>query len=305
MNTRVRFENMINTLQLHHFVFEERNPDFTYPKHNNRLFELFICREGEVVFTIHGKSVKLRSRDGVFIKPGIKHQFKNESGMPYSFFQLHFDIDDKELRELLSLVSFRHIQHNKEQGETLASLLTEIEKLLPSKTGAAEKRAQSVGAGGARDSFHVQTVQLAITNKLTLQAYVLLIIAQVTLLPVSEPGGDGASSLRRKDSTAYTIETAHAIEEQLNGLVFADVSIADIARRLNISGSQCSKIFRQVYGTSPRHYLSQLKLNMAKELLVKSDKSEQLGFSSINHFSRQFRRWTGISPARFRPKHTL
>ncbi|MDF2720711.1 MAG: transcriptional regulator, AraC family protein [Paenibacillus sp.] len=295
MNT-IRFEKMINTLQLEQFTYVVREPTFpALQKHHNRLFELFVCKEGEVVSTIQNRSILLQAGDGIFIKPGVRHQFRNESGKSYSFYQLHFDIDDNELREMLSTTPFRHIRHEQEQGKRLADCLANIAKLLPS----AEE--------GDPGQGHI-TVRLALANKLTFQAYVLLIIAQITSLPAHAPDFESAS--RIKDNTVYIIDTAHHIEEQLIQLLYTNVSITDIANRLNISGSQCTKIFRQVYGVSPRHYLSQLKLNEAKQLLVTtntpvSEISKRLGFSSINHFSRQFRRWTGVSPANFRPKHSM
>jgi AraC-like DNA-binding protein len=76
-----------------------------------------------------------------------------------------------------------------------------------------------------------------------------------------------------------------------------------------MSRNRCTKIFTQVYGISPRQYVSELKLKQAKELLVLTDVTveeiaRRLGFSSVHHFSRQFHRWTGKPPSHFRPKHT-
>jgi AraC family transcriptional regulator len=65
----------------------------------------------------------------------------------------------------------------------------------------------------------------------------------------------------------------------------------------------------KIYSMSPRRYLSEYKLKKAKELLLHTNLSieeiaEQLYFSSSFHFSKQFRRWTGVSPTHFRPKHS-
>ncbi|MGP3782803.1 helix-turn-helix domain-containing protein [Paenibacillus sp. 1A_MP2] len=63
--------------------------------------------------------------------------------------------------------------------------------------------------------------------------------------------------------------------------------------------------FQKVYGISPRKYLSELKLHEAKQLIHQPDLNltrvaAMLGYSSLAHFSRQFRRWTGMSPSEYR-----
>jgi len=55
----------------------------------------------------------------------------------------------------------------------------------------------------------------------------------------------------------------------------------------------------------PRKYLSELKLHEAKVLIQQAhlsltDIAERLGYSHLSHFSRQFKRWTGISPMEYR-----
>lgn len=51
--------------------------------------------------------------------------------------------------------------------------------------------------------------------------------------------------------------------------------------------------------------MTRRKWSKAKELLAISNLnvytvSEQLGFRSVHHFSRQFRRWTGLTPSQYR-----
>jgi len=83
--------------------------------------------------------------------------------------------------------------------------------------------------------------------------------------------------------------------------------VATIAARLGYSVSTCSRAFRRAYGISPRQYLSALILKKAKLLLLEPSLpvetvSARLGYRDIAHFSRQFKRWTGESPLKFRAR---
>ena len=72
----------------------------------------------------------------------------------------------------------------------------------------------------------------------------------------------------------------------------AATPMASLAWRLEISAS----LFK---------LLALLKLRRARLLLLDAGQtigqvSEQLGYSSVAHFSRQFKRWSGVSPQAFR-----
>ncbi|WP_143875836.1 helix-turn-helix domain-containing protein, partial [Oenococcus oeni] len=52
-------------------------------------------------------------------------------------------------------------------------------------------------------------------------------------------------------------------------------------------------------------YLSKLKLKWAQQMLAKPQYNIDeialvLGYSDSTHFSRQFKRWTGLSPKKYR-----
>ena len=67
-------------------------------------------------------------------------------------------------------------------------------------------------------------------------------------------------------------------------------------------------IFKEVTGFSPIQYQNNLKIQEAKSLLLKTDVSVEyiadiLGYSSIAHFSKQFKAHTNLSPLNYRKHH--
>lgn len=297
MNIEVRFPNMTSTLQIIGCHFGVKQPGWSYPKHHHHLFELLHCWSGEVLQTINGTSIAVRSGDWLLLKSGVRHHLENVSQEPYSFFDVHFDIDDAEMRKLLSRNPFGHITREAAARTRLPLYRIEIERIL--QTSLAANTITGPDYTAVKPSFG---------NMLSLQAYILLMIQEMIPLLLASDEAQKEDGLQR--ASAFETDIAHAIEEKLRTTVYSTGAVEEIAKELNLSRSQCSKVFVKIYGISPRQYISQLKLSEAKQLLIGSDLtieaiSRRLGFASVSHFSRQFRRWTGLSPNQYRPKHAV
>lgn len=81
--------------------------------------------------------------------------------------------------------------------------------------------------------------------------------------------------------------------------------IEDIADRYNVTPSQLSNRFRAVTNMTLSKYMTYLKLQRAKDLLVDSNLrikeiATECGFSNEYYFSNFFKKHTSVSPANFR-----
>jgi AraC-like DNA-binding protein len=87
------------------------------------------------------------------------------------------------------------------------------------------------------------------------------------------------------------------------------ISVADMARRAQLSPSRFAAVFRQTFGCAPHAYLLHLRIGHAQELLSNSDSTiEQVarltGFVSVHHFARTFKKMTGRTPGQWRKMRT-
>lgn len=85
------------------------------------------------------------------------------------------------------------------------------------------------------------------------------------------------------------------------------VDLKELAQRFDCSPDVFRHKFRREFGTSPKKFLSSVKINRAKELLLNSDNSinqiaAKLGFDDSNYFIRFFKKETEDTPAQFRKK---
>lgn len=293
----VIFPNITSTLQITGCHFGKKPPGWDYPKHHHHLYEVLYCQEGEARLLINGDAIALCPGDWLFMRAGARHEIENRSKDEgcFFFFNIHFDIDDHEMRKCLSRSEYTVLSASVTASTKLPFYVAEIE----------QKMYQSLLHLPLTASGTERRLSLTSAQKVALQAYILLIIHEIILLQTEEK----KSGLEvTPDTTIYEADTAHLIEERLERLVSTDGSISQIADELNMSRSQCTKVFTKIYGISPRKYLTHLKLNIAKQLLVSTNRTvediaDELGFHSVSHFSRQFRRGTGMSPNQFRPRH--
>ena len=89
------------------------------------------------------------------------------------------------------------------------------------------------------------------------------------------------------------IEPHFSIQKFLSGIIFKDYS-------------SISKLFSEVEGITIEQYFILQKIERAKELIIYNEQSLQqvsieLGYSSSQHLSAQFKRVTGMTPSQFKP----
>ena len=77
-----------------------------------------------------------------------------------------------------------------------------------------------------------------------------------------------------------------------------------LAKEANVSEVYLRRRFREDYGITPHQYVLELRIRHAKRLLSERSAtvtavSEACGFSSVYHFCRAFKQFTGMTPKEF------
>ncbi|WP_026507073.1 helix-turn-helix domain-containing protein [Butyrivibrio sp. MC2013] len=110
-----------------------------------------------------------------------------------------------------------------------------------------------------------------------------------------------------KSSAALSMPVTHCLNyiyEHVN----EKLELADLAMEVNVSPSYLSKLFSKELGVSVSEYIRSQKIEKARNLLKYSDYdfaniANYLAFSSQSHFIDTFKKYTGMTPKKYRDKY--
>ena len=88
------------------------------------------------------------------------------------------------------------------------------------------------------------------------------------------------------------------------------ISLEDVANHVNISTYYLSKIFKKEMGVNFITYVTDRKMDLAKEMLVNTDIpvlniALDLAYNEANYFSKAFKKKTGLTPSEYREKYRV
>lgn len=108
---------------------------------------------------------------------------------------------------------------------------------------------------------------------------------------------------KAKQKTMLVQEVEHYFSNNFN----QDIKISEVATHYGISERLLNMKFKKDLGMSPKQYLMNMRINIAKEQLLNTDQtisqiSNSCGFSSPAYFTAQLKKTTGKTPKQLRSK---
>jgi two-component system, response regulator YesN len=101
------------------------------------------------------------------------------------------------------------------------------------------------------------------------------------------------------------IDPIEAAKEYMAKNVCAKVNLEDVAQILGLNSCYFSQLFKRETGQTFIEYRIHLRIETAKQLLERSnlriiDISSEIGYDDPTHFTKTFKKYTGISPREYR-----
>lgn len=130
----------------------------------------------------------------------------------------------------------------------------------------------------------------------------LLLLVGHAVASVSLP-----AALAQGDSIQTVDRHIYTILRHMERSYAEPITLEELSRICNFTPSYIIRLFKEAFGSTPIHYLQELRLNAATCYLETTDLpiqdiAELTGFSNLHYFSRVFKAKVGDSPSAWRKK---
>lgn len=266
--------------------FQKVNKLWSVPKEEHKAFECIYILKGIEELIMERDTFNLKKGDIIVIPPGRKHIVKCIDDMEY--FCFHFDIDEP-LFELMLIQNRTYYPNNSTINMEIKKCLQELIELINVDID---------------DFFIKMKIQIILSKFLMI------------LYKFSQNGCNNCNINQSYYAKIIAEHLKKSLNDRINTylnsniLIGEEVLVNKIINKIGLSEGYGSRIFSKYFGVSPKQYLSNLKLSKAKILLLKPNLSVgeisiALGYQNTSGFSRQFKKWVGISPDRYRKESLI
>lgn len=252
-------------------------------------FEIIWVLEGSQRTQLEQDQYEVKQGDILIIPPGFQHEIHCADPKGMTYFCAHFDIDDPVF--MTSMVQKSDILYRQDHEYN-----AELQQILQRWVALTDLEAPY--------SFRTKMEVQIILSELLIALDQMLESSPSPVQPAGINNTKYAKEIAEMIKTSFKQQVLHPESAETDEGLY----IERIIHSIGLSAGYGYEVFKKVYGLSPRQYLSQLKLKEARLLIKKpglsiQSISKRLGYKNASHFSRQFKRWTGLSPLEYREKY--
>lgn len=247
-----------------------------YETHDHSAVEVLLTIEGAVTYTVADTVYQVRKGEVLIIPPDMPHSLSMEEGSSRYLFLFEPDAI-MSMRDIKSIAMYFNKPFYLRDGSEAHARIREL--LLR-----------------ARDTYEKREMMWnTVCYSCILRIYATL--GQQYLSGIRPRTDDG---MRNMDSEVIT-----AVMTYINNHYREELSLEDVARFAGFSRYYFSRSFKRQTGYSFKDYLCQKRLQVAMDLLIRTNRSMrdvaiESGFGSVATFNRVFREKKGCTPTQYR-----
>ena len=229
-------------------------------------YVLHFITKGEGTFKINNKTYKIKTNEGFLIPPDESTYYEASSSDPWSYLWVGFNgVKASQYLKLLGADKRNPIILTN-NPESIKSHMKDI----------------------------IESSSLTTTRDLRMRAHLFLLLSDLI--------DSSLSNQLPNFRNDYIKKSIEYIENNYND----PISVTDLANYLGLNRSYFSNIFKQDTDMSPRDYIIKYRITKACELMQKDSTSsisciaDDVGYHDLVAFSKAFKKYTKVSPNKYR-----
>lgn len=259
-----RVQPKLTIPRLYTFFYQEREQGFVFPGESHPMFELTYVDKGKLHSVADGLDLLLEPGDMVLYGPGQWHMHYADIGVAPGYVTISFDAEGLELSPLMN----RRFQSPQRAIDYLRIMLREQE----------------------HPDAYSEDMILGLLRQLLLT---LLRQTDTPQVPLRKPQG-----LNNEN------EIVSRAQQYISSHVCSKLTVPLVAKNTDVSPSYLTSLFHKHLQISPGEYIRRIKLQEGKRMIREgnmnfSEIANALNYSTIHHFSRQFKEKFGLTPTEY------
>ncbi len=247
------------------FFYQEKEQGFLFQGESHPMPELTYVDQGELHSVVEGRDLLLKQGDIVLYGPNQWHMQFADIGVAPRFVTISFDVGGADLTPLLNR-SFTAPQH---VVGLLQYMLREQERM---------------------DVFSKDII----LSQLNL----------ILLYLLREAANPTGRKLRASNAVHSENEIIRQAQQYIAAHIREKLSVPLVAKQVDVSPSYLTALFHKNLQISPGEYIRRIKLQESKQMIRENDMNftqiaAALQYSTVHHFSRQFKDKFGITPSEY------
>jgi len=261
----LRMERSLRVDGLYTFFYQEKEQGFLFAGESHPMPELTYVDKGSLHSVVDGVETVLKQGDLVIYGPNQWHMQYADIGVAPRFVTISFDLSGVDLTPLLN----RKFTVPQKALTLLQSMLRELEEM---------------------DEYACDVILTDLSK--------LLIFL---LRDVSNPRNQKLQAVNSVHSENEIIRQA---QQYISAHIREKLSVPLVAKQVDVSPSYLTSLFHKNLQISPGEYIRRSKLQESKQMIRENNLNfteiaAELQYSTVHHFSRQFKEKFGITPTEY------
>ena len=256
--------NKLRLSALYTFFYHEKERGFVFTGESHPMLELTYVDQGSLHSVAGGQELILNQGEMTIYGPDQWHMQYADMDVAPRYVTISFDVEGCDITPLLN----RKFQPQQEVITLLQQMLRERERM---------------------DKYTTDMI-------ITLLTQLLLNIMRNIDAPSEKPK---ASNSLHSDN-----EIIRRAQQYISEHIREKLSVPILARKVDVSPSYLTSLFHKYLQISPGEYIRRIKLQESKQMIRENSMNftqiaEVLQYSTVHHFSRQFKDKFGITPTEY------